>query len=69
MKKFFQLSLALLSVITFSACSSDTAVSKRAEGKYLVERETNMVGLPPVIPFTPIEENVSWLSRPRPTIS
>ena len=48
----------MLSVIVFSACTSDDTISKRAEGKYTVERETNMVGLPVGVPFTPITNTV-----------
>lgn len=58
MKKLFQMGIAMLSVLVFSACTSDDTMSKRAEGKYTVERETNMVGLPVGVPFTPITNTV-----------
>ena len=58
MKKLFQMSIAMLSVIVFSACTSDDSMSKRAEGTYTVERVTNMVGLPVGVPFTPITNTV-----------
>ncbi len=58
MKKLFQMGIAMLSVIVFSACTSDDTMSKRAEGKYTVERETNMVGLPVAVPFTPFTNTV-----------
>lgn len=59
MKKFFLSCVALLSIVLFSACESKDSVSAKAEGTYMTHRTTNMVGLPPHIPFTPIEENVS----------
>lgn len=59
MKKFFLSFIALLSIALFSACESKDGVSAKAEGTYMAHRTTNMVGLPPQIPFTPIEENVS----------
>ena len=40
MKKLFLVSIALLSVLVFSACSSDDSVAKRAEGTYMVERHS-----------------------------
>ena len=36
MKKLFFVSIALLSVFVFSACSSDDSVAKRVEGTYIV---------------------------------
>lgn len=59
MKKLFLLFIALLSIALFSACESKDGVSAKAEGTYMTHRTTNMVGLPPQMPFTPIEENVS----------
>ena len=59
MKKLFLSCVALLSMVMFSACESKDGVSGKAEGTYITHRTTNMVGLPPQIPFTPIEENVS----------
>lgn len=59
MKKLFLSFIALLSIALFSACESKDSVSGKAEGTYMTHRTTNMVGLPPQIPFTPIEENVS----------
>ena len=59
MKKLFLSFIALLSIALFSACESKDGVSGKAEGTYMTHRTTNMVGLPPQIPFTPIEENVS----------
>ena len=59
MKKFFLSFIALLSIALFSACESKDSVSGKAAGTYMTHRTTNMVGLPPHIPFTPIEENVS----------
>lgn len=38
---------------------NDNAISGKAAGTYMTHRTTNMVGLPPQIPFNPIEENVS----------
>ena len=58
MKKLFQMGIVMLSVIVFSACTSDDSMSKRAEGTYTVERVTNMVGLPVGIPFTPVTHTV-----------
>ena len=58
MKKLFQMGIAMLSVIVFSACTSDDTISKRAEGKDPGERETNMVGLAVGVPFTPITNTV-----------
>ena len=59
MKKLFLSFIALLSIALFSACESKDSVSGKAEGTYMTHRTTNVVGLPPQIPFTPIEENVS----------
>ena len=43
MKKLFLASIALLSVLVFSACSSDGSVAKRAEGTYTVKRHTTVI--------------------------
>ena len=59
MKKLFLSCVALLSIVLFSACESKDSVSAKAEGTYMTHRTTNMVNLPPNIPFTPVEENVS----------
>ena len=59
MKKFFLSCIALLSIVLFSACESKDGVSGKAEGTYMTHRTTNMVGLPPQIPFTPVEDNVT----------
>ena len=59
MKKFFLLCIALLGMVMFSACESKDGVSGKAEGTYMAHRTTNMVGLPPQIPFTPVEDNVT----------
>ena len=59
MKKLFLSFIAILSIALFSACESKDGVSAKAVGTYMTHRTTNMVGLPPQIPFTPIEENVS----------
>lgn len=58
MKKFFNLSIALLSIVFFCACSSKDGVSSKAEGTYMTHRVTDMVNLPPMYPFTPLQENV-----------
>ena len=42
MKKLFFVSIALLSVLVFSACSSDDSVAKRLEGTYIVDCHTNV---------------------------
>jgi hypothetical protein len=49
MKKFFLASMAMLSVIVFSACSSKDSIAGRAAGQYTVERNTSVVGMPTVI--------------------
>lgn len=59
MKKFFLSCVALLSIVLFSACESKDGVSAKAAGTYMTHRTTNMVGLPPQIPFTPVEDSVS----------
>lgn len=59
MKKLFLSCVALLSIVLFSACESKDSVSAKAEGTYMTHRTTNMVNLPPYIPFTPVEDNVS----------
>ena len=59
MKKILLWSIALISIIGFSACSSDDGVSGLAEGRYAVTRVTNMVGLPPTVSFTPLKDEVS----------
>ena len=59
MKKLFLSFIALLSIALFSACESKDGVSAKGAGTYMTHRTTNMVGLPPQIPFTPVEENVS----------
>lgn len=45
MKKLFLASIALLSVLLFSACSSDESVAKRTEGTYIVRRITSVKGM------------------------
>lgn len=42
MKKLFFVSIALLSVLVFSACSSDDSVAKRLEGTYIVDCHTHV---------------------------
>ena len=59
MKKLFLSFIALLSIALFSACESKDGVSAKAAGTYMTHRTTNMVNLPPYIPFTPVEDNVS----------
>lgn len=59
MKKFFYLSIALLSIVIFTACSKDKGVSSKVEGTYLTHRKTEMVNLPPTIPFTPLNDEVT----------
>jgi hypothetical protein len=58
MKKLFQLSMALLCVIVFASCSSEDSVAGWADGNYTVRRVTNMVNLPPIFPFTPLNDEV-----------
>lgn len=59
MKKFFYLSIALLSIVFFTACSKDKGVSSKVEGTYLTHRKTEMVNLPPNYPFTPLNDEVT----------
>lgn len=59
MKKFFNLSIALLCAVLFSACNSEDGPSNKAEGTYMTHRKTEMVNLPPTIPFTPLNDEVT----------
>ena len=61
MKKLFLASIALLSVLVFSACSQDEIVTKKPEiqGEHSVRRVTNMVGLPANVTFQPLTESVT----------
>ena len=59
MKKLFLSCIALLSIVLFWACGSEDGASAKAEGTYMTLRETNMVNLPPTIPFTPVKDHVT----------
>lgn len=59
MKKLFLSCIALLSIVLFWACGSEDGASAKAEGTYMTLRETNMVNLPPTIPFTPVKDRVT----------
>mgnify|MGYP003293463898 CR=1 FL=1 len=63
MKKIFLASIALLSVMIFASCSEDTTPAQKAEGKYMVKRETNMVNLPAQMPFTPLSDLVTLVVK------
>jgi hypothetical protein len=63
MKKIFLASIALLSVMIFASCSEDNTPAQKAEGKYMVKRETNMVNLPAHMPFTPLTEQVTLVVK------
>ena len=63
MKKLFLMSIALVSVISFGSCTNDNTPAKKAEGRYLVKRVTNMVNLPVQIPFTPITDQVTLVVK------
>lgn len=59
MKKLFNLSIALLTLVLFSACNSEDGPSTKAEGTYMTYRKTEMVNLPPTFPFTPFNDKVA----------
>lgn len=61
MKKILYLTVALLSILSFTSCQEEEGFEVLAKGEYFTERETTLDNLPPMFPFAPFYEDV-WVN-------